>query len=339
MSVEEIVESGNFDKMGGLVPAVVQDAVTGMVRMVGFMNREALSLTLRTGLVHFYSRTMKRIWMKGETSGNVLRVVEVVLDCDRDAVLVKADPVGPTCHTGRVSCFFNVVLSRRGSMLRELVKGAFSKAVIQKRKCFRKECGDHYLYVVNPFTDNIPPPSPLLVSLVVDEMLEQVSGLEFDKVVVPEALGLPFGSVFAYRAGRPLAVIRKRRYGLPGEIGVSYASGYEVGMYYIYGVERGEKVVLVDDAVSTGGTLVSTIKALGEAGVEVVGALAVISKPQYGGEEKVLEETGVPVKSVLKVYVWDDGTLAVEKWDGSWSFRLKVPVMEVELGDDEGRKL
>lgn len=89
----------------GLVPAVVQDAADGTVLMLAWMDREALVATQVTGLVHFHSRSRGRLWQKGETSGNVLRLRRLALDCDRDAILVTAEPVGPTCHTGERSCF------------------------------------------------------------------------------------------------------------------------------------------------------------------------------------------------------------------------------------------
>ena len=89
----------------GLVPAIVQDALDGRVLMLAWMDAEALEATLRTGEVHFHSRSRDRLWKKGETSGNVLRVVDIALDCDGDALLVTADPVGPTCHRGTRSCF------------------------------------------------------------------------------------------------------------------------------------------------------------------------------------------------------------------------------------------
>ena len=85
--------------------AIVQDDDTGRVLMLGWMDDEALRLTRQTGFVHFYSRSRQRLWRKGETSGNTLRVVEVVPDCDDDAVLVRARPDGPTCHEGSTSCF------------------------------------------------------------------------------------------------------------------------------------------------------------------------------------------------------------------------------------------
>ncbi|HEV8489209.1 MAG TPA: bifunctional phosphoribosyl-AMP cyclohydrolase/phosphoribosyl-ATP diphosphatase HisIE [Candidatus Limnocylindrales bacterium] len=89
----------------GLVPAVVQDAADGRVLMVAYMDREALDATLRTGDVHFRSRSRGRLWRKGEDSGNVLRLAGIAADCDADALLVTAEPAGPTCHRGTRSCF------------------------------------------------------------------------------------------------------------------------------------------------------------------------------------------------------------------------------------------
>jgi phosphoribosyl-ATP pyrophosphohydrolase/phosphoribosyl-AMP cyclohydrolase len=97
----------DFEKMQGLAPAVVQDAATGEVLMLGFMNRQALNVTLRTGFVTFYSRTRQSLWTKGETSGNRLEVVTAWTDCDRDTVLLRVRVLGEgkVCHTGSKSCF------------------------------------------------------------------------------------------------------------------------------------------------------------------------------------------------------------------------------------------
>lgn len=95
----------DFAKGDGLVPAVVQDAVTRKVLMVGYMNEEAYKLTLDRGLVTFFSRSRGRIWTKGETSGNFLQLREILVDCDGDTLLVKAIPSGPVCHTGQDTCF------------------------------------------------------------------------------------------------------------------------------------------------------------------------------------------------------------------------------------------
>ncbi len=94
-----------FDSKG-LIPAIIQDEKTGDILMLGYMNRESLRLTLKTGEVWFYSRSRQELWHKGGTSGNVLKLKSIVKDCDSDALLVKADPAGPTCHTGKRSCFF-----------------------------------------------------------------------------------------------------------------------------------------------------------------------------------------------------------------------------------------
>ncbi|MCC6490433.1 MAG: phosphoribosyl-AMP cyclohydrolase [Candidatus Hydrogenedentes bacterium] len=93
----------------GLIVAVIQHHQTGQVLMVGYMNREALEVTLREKRACFWSRSRKTLWRKGETSGNVLHVVEIRTDCDADALLVKCDPVGPTCHTNETSCFYRNV--------------------------------------------------------------------------------------------------------------------------------------------------------------------------------------------------------------------------------------
>jgi phosphoribosyl-ATP pyrophosphohydrolase/phosphoribosyl-AMP cyclohydrolase len=90
----------------GLVPAIVQDATTGAVLMMAWMNTEALTLTRESGFAHFWSRSRSKIWKKGEESGNTLAVVDVRIDCDADTILVRAQPAGPACHTGEPTCFF-----------------------------------------------------------------------------------------------------------------------------------------------------------------------------------------------------------------------------------------
>lgn len=95
----------NFEKMGGLVPAIIQDNNTGKVLMLGFMNEEAYKKTVETGKVTFYSRTRQQLWTKGETSGNFLQVVNILQDCDQDTLLIKVVPAGPVCHTGADTCF------------------------------------------------------------------------------------------------------------------------------------------------------------------------------------------------------------------------------------------
>ena len=98
----------DFEKMGGLVPAIIQDNYTKKVLMLGFMNQEALEKTIETGKVTFFSRTKNRLWTKGEESGNFLHVVSIKEDCDKDTLLIMVNPVGPVCHTGTDTCWGEV---------------------------------------------------------------------------------------------------------------------------------------------------------------------------------------------------------------------------------------
>jgi phosphoribosyl-ATP pyrophosphohydrolase/phosphoribosyl-AMP cyclohydrolase len=95
----------DWDKGGGLIPAVVQDAATGAVLMLGYMNREALAATVATRRVTFWSRSKQRLWIKGETSGHFLELVEMAADCDSDTLLILVRPTGPACHTGTATCW------------------------------------------------------------------------------------------------------------------------------------------------------------------------------------------------------------------------------------------
>jgi phosphoribosyl-ATP pyrophosphohydrolase/phosphoribosyl-AMP cyclohydrolase len=95
----------DWEKCGGMVPVIIQDAREGSVLMLGYMSPEALHTTVDTGLVTFYSRTQEKLWTKGETSGHFLRLKSIALDCDQDTLLVKVEPIGPTCHTGCATCF------------------------------------------------------------------------------------------------------------------------------------------------------------------------------------------------------------------------------------------
>jgi phosphoribosyl-ATP pyrophosphohydrolase/phosphoribosyl-AMP cyclohydrolase len=116
-----------FDEQG-LVPAIVQDAATGAVLMLAYVDREALDATLRTREVHFHSRSRGKLWHKGETSGNVMHLVELTPDCDKDALLLKVHPSGPACHTGAATCFGPVNAQDLGRFLSELA------AVLRQRR-------------------------------------------------------------------------------------------------------------------------------------------------------------------------------------------------------------
>lgn len=114
----------DFKKMEGLVPTIVQDAISGKVLMQGYMNEEALARTEETKMVTFFSRSKNRLWTKGETSGNFMELVSIAVDCDGDSILVKANPRGPVCHTGADTCFDEVNSSKTGfiDQLRAIIK-------------------------------------------------------------------------------------------------------------------------------------------------------------------------------------------------------------------------
>lgn len=118
----------DFEKQGGLVPAIIQDAATAKVLMLGYMNEEAYQKTLELKKVTFFSRSKNRLWTKGEESGNFLLLVDMSVDCDADTILVKAQPVGPTCHTGADTCWNEVNTARNLEFLYEL------ESVVQQRK-------------------------------------------------------------------------------------------------------------------------------------------------------------------------------------------------------------
>lgn len=100
----------DFDKLGGMVPAIIQDAADGQVLMLGFMNQEAFERTVETGNAHFWSRSRKKLWMKGETSGHTQAVQEIRIDCDNDTLLIKViQKGGAACHEGYKSCFFRIL--------------------------------------------------------------------------------------------------------------------------------------------------------------------------------------------------------------------------------------
>ncbi|MFT2009426.1 bifunctional phosphoribosyl-AMP cyclohydrolase/phosphoribosyl-ATP diphosphatase HisIE [Pontibacter sp. 13R65] len=121
----------DFEKAGGLVPAVIQDDLTGQVLMLGYMNQEALEKTQQEGLVTFFSRTKNRLWTKGETSNNTLEVISIAKDCDSDSLLIKVKPNGPTCHTGSTSCFGEEESANRAAAIRFIAQ---LEGVIHQRK-------------------------------------------------------------------------------------------------------------------------------------------------------------------------------------------------------------
>ena len=134
----------DFTKSNGLLPAIIQDAKTGRVLMLGYMNEEALNISKSTNKVTFFSRSKNRLWVKGETSGNFLNIVSIHADCDNDTVLIKANPVGPACHTGATTCFHD-----------ETESGALFLAKLERTIKARKETPSEGSYTSDLFAKGI----------------------------------------------------------------------------------------------------------------------------------------------------------------------------------------
>ena len=161
----------DFEKTRGLVPAIVQDSLTGKVLMLGFMNEEALKATRQTGKVTFFSRSRQCLWMKGETSGNTLDVVEIRCDCDRDTLLVKARPNGPICHTGADTCFGE-----------ENEAGVFFLQYLQEFIAKRKEEMPEGSYTTMLFSQGINRMAQKVGEEAVETVIESTNGTD-DKLI------------------------------------------------------------------------------------------------------------------------------------------------------------
>ncbi|BAM70445.1 adenine phosphoribosyltransferase [Methanothermobacter sp. CaT2] len=165
-----------------------------------------------------------------------------------------------------------------------------------------------YDYFVNPVTDGIPLTEPELLEEVAEEIVRRFRP-EADKIICIEAMGIHHATVLSLKTGIPFVVVRKRRYGLPGEVAVHQMTGYSEGELYINGVDSGDRVVVIDDVVSTGGTLLAVLEALRKMDVDVRDVITVIDKGE--GSRVVRERTGFTVKSLVKVDVID-GRVKVE---------------------------
>ncbi|OGV48274.1 MAG: bifunctional phosphoribosyl-AMP cyclohydrolase/phosphoribosyl-ATP diphosphatase [Legionellales bacterium RIFCSPHIGHO2_12_FULL_42_9] len=132
------IDQLNWNKMGDLIPAIIQHAETGQVLMLGYMNRDALNASLNTSEVTFYSRSKQRLWRKGETSGNTMMVKQITTDCDNDSLLIQVIPMGPACHLGYSTCFQPVVETPR-IFLDELIKVIAARATSQDPQSYTSE--------------------------------------------------------------------------------------------------------------------------------------------------------------------------------------------------------
>lgn len=159
-----------------------------------------------------------------------------------------------------------------------------------------------YQYFIHPLTDGVPRVDPSLLSEVVDRMVE-LADMDCDVILAPEAMGIPLATALSIRTGIPFSVIRKRRYDLEGEIELHQRTGYSDSYLYINGVSAGDRVAIVDDVVSTGGTLEATIGALRSEGVQVTEVVVVFDKSD--DLQSISEHLGVPIRSLLSIAVVD----------------------------------
>jgi phosphoribosyl-ATP pyrophosphohydrolase/phosphoribosyl-AMP cyclohydrolase len=203
----------SFDA-NGLVPAIVQDAASGRVRMLGYMNREALTLTLQSGRLHFWSRSRQKLWMKGETSGNVHDVLEVRTDCDGDTLLVQVRSDGPTCHLGTESCFDGEAIA--GLMpLPETSRVVDEVADVVASRRTKPVDGSYTNYLLDQGIDKIgkkigEEAAEVIIAAKNGEaaaLANEASDLIYHLLVMLEATGVPreeVWKVLSTRRGRPL---------------------------------------------------------------------------------------------------------------------------------------
>lgn len=159
-----------------------------------------------------------------------------------------------------------------------------------------------YEYFVYPISDGIPTVSPELLIDITDGLIK-IGNMDCDKIVTPEAMGIHLATALSIKTGIPFTIIRKKKYGIDGEVEFDQETGYSSGKMYINGLERGDRIVFVDDIISKGGTLRGILKALDSMGVEVVDVLIAIDKGQ--GRKRVEEEFGIKIKCLVSVDVVD----------------------------------
>jgi len=174
-------------------------------------------------------------------------------------------------------------------MLQESIEGAY---VVRR--------GD-YRYFVHPVTDGVPELEPALLREIIDQV-KRIADLNVDKIVAIEAMGIQIGTALSLDTNIPMVIVRKKSYGLPGEIEISQQTGYSKGVLYLNGIRHGDRVIVVDDVISTGGTLLATLKALKIAGAGAVKAVCVIER---GKGVMRLRDAGYDVKTIIKVDVND----------------------------------
>lgn len=173
----------------------------------------------------------------------------------------------------------------------ETLKNSLREAPIVKK--------GEYNYFVHPITDGIPKIEPKLLREIVQE-IEKIANLDCDKIVTAEAMGIPVGTALSLKTDLPLVIIRKRKYGLDGEVTVRQITGYSKTRMYINGIMKGDRVVIVDDVLSTGGTLIAIVNELRNIGAKIIDIIIVIKKCK---KEKIEKIIGMNIKTLVKVEI------------------------------------
>jgi adenine phosphoribosyltransferase len=156
----------------------------------------------------------------------------------------------------------------------------------------------HYRYVVHPITDGIPYIEPGLLEDIVKKVIE-IADLKVDYIVTPEAMGIPIATLLSYKTKIPLNVVRKKKYNLKGELKVYQRTGYAECQMYVNGLKKGDRVLIVDDIVSTGGTLLGIIKVFKKAGIKIADVITVFERGE--GKKRIEKETEFKIKTLLRV--------------------------------------
>jgi adenine phosphoribosyltransferase len=158
---------------------------------------------------------------------------------------------------------------------------------------------NEYEYFVHPATDGIPSVESALLTEICDEICNSISISNIDVIVVPEAMGIPVGTVLSLKLKKPLNIIRKTQYGLKGELRIQQRTGYGGAFLYINGIKRGDRVLLVDDVISTGGTIVSIVNGLKTLGAQITDIVVIVEKGEIRRE--IERQINQPIKSLIKV--------------------------------------
>lgn len=169
-----------------------------------------------------------------------------------------------------------------------------------------------YNYFIHPISDGVPVVKPELLREVIACIVKNAD-LDVDKIVTIEAMGLPLGSALSQITDIPFIIVRKRKYDLPGEIAVHQVTGYSKGELYLNGINKGDRVLIVDDVISTGGTMVATLKALEMAGAEIKDIIVVIER---GEGKKIIKDMGYNIQTMVKIDVDQKGVKVIDTIDG-----------------------